>query len=75
MKEYINRFYGNHQENLKTEEDLGKRRNEQADVKSEQVLLPIPRSGEEERREEVSYLIVSDNVLYGRCYYLDFLGY
>jgi hypothetical protein len=44
-------------------------------VKSELVLLPIATSEEEERIEEITYPIVMDNVLYGRCYYLDFLGY
>jgi hypothetical protein len=44
-------------------------------MKSEQVLLPRRTSEEEQRREEITYPIVMDNVLYGRCYYLDFLGY
>jgi hypothetical protein len=54
---------------------LRKKWNEQACVKSEPVLLPISTSEEDERREEIISPIVLHNVLYGRRYYLDFLGY
>lgn len=74
-RKYRMRFYGINRKNPKTEEDLGGKIEWAACMKSGLVLLPIPTSKEAEMREELTYPIVLDNVLYGRFYYLDFLGY